>query len=171
MSALQTRRERLLAELDELSQRYGRDRSALLPILQEIKSRYRDIFPFSMQLIADHLDIHPVEVHGVASFYSFLAGGQGKYAIRLCRSISCEMLHKDRIAQQLRNDLGIDFGEITPDGMFSLHWASCLGMCDQGPALLINERVHTRVTPDQVHDILEECRSAFGAHAVHEEVR
>ncbi len=55
------------------------------------------------------------------------------------------------MARQLENDLGIAFGETTPDGRFSLEWANCLGMCDQGPALLVNDHVYTQVTPEQVH--------------------
>jgi NADH:ubiquinone oxidoreductase subunit E len=61
--------------------------------------------------------------------------------------------------------LGIRFGEITPDGRFSLEWASCLGMCDQGPALLVNDRVYTRVSAEQVHRIIDDCRKVLGAHA------
>ena len=72
---------------------------------------------------------------------------------------------KIRVARQLENDLGIAFGETTKDGKFTLEWANCMGMCDQGPALLVNERVFTRVTPEQVHAILEDCRKVFGVHA------
>jgi [NiFe] hydrogenase diaphorase moiety large subunit len=76
------------------------------------------------------------------------------------------MQDKDRIARQLENDLGIEFGQTTPDGRFSLEWTNCLGMCDQGPAMLINDQVFTRVTADQVHDLIEECRKQFGPHAL-----
>ena len=82
------------------------------------------------------------------------------------------MAGKARVARQLENDLGIGFGETSTDGRFSLEWASCLGMCDQGPALLVNDVVYTRVTPAMVHDILEACRKTFGVYALeskHEE--
>jgi NADH:ubiquinone oxidoreductase subunit E len=69
------------------------------------------------------------------------------------------------VARQLENDLGIRFGETSADGRFGLEWASCLGMCDQGPALLVNDLVYTQVTPEQVHVIIDECKSIFGAHA------
>jgi [NiFe] hydrogenase diaphorase moiety large subunit len=75
------------------------------------------------------------------------------------------MAGKEHVAQQLRNDLQIDFGQTTSDGKFSLGCANCLGMCDQGPAMLVNERIFTRVTPEKVHGILVECRQMFGAHA------
>jgi NADH:ubiquinone oxidoreductase subunit E len=150
---LVTERERLHEELVRLADLHGRTRSSLLPILQAVQQRY--------------FHIHPVEVESVVSFYSFLdERPQGQFVIRLCRTITCEMAGKDHVARQLENDLGIRFGETTPDGKFSLGWANCLGMCDQGPAMLVNNEVHTRVTPDKVHGILEQCRRKFGVHAL-----
>jgi len=139
-------------------------------MLQEMQRRHYRISEYCMQVIADLLDIHPVEVHSVVSFYSFLdESSQGQFVIRLCQTITCDMAGKSDVARQLENDLGIGFGETTPDGKFSLQWANCLGMCDQGPALLVNEDVYTRVTPEAVNAILEECRGKFGVHALTEE--
>ena len=73
------------------------------------------------------------------------------------------MAGKDRVARQLENDLGIGFGETTADGKFSLEWANCLGMCDQGPALLVNDDVYTRVTPEQV--ARDQCGAPVRRHA------
>ena len=158
---------RLAKDIEELVGRYGRGREALIPILQEVQRKYAHIPSHAMQVIADLLDIHPVEVHSVVSFYAFLnARPQGRFVIRLCRTISCDMAGKDRVARQLENDLGVKFGETTPDSKFTLEWANCLGMCDQGPALLVNDQVYTGVTPEQVHDILEQCRRTFSAHAL-----
>ncbi len=164
---LVTEREKMKQDLQGWVKQYGGDRTALIPALQEIQKKYRHISAYAMQALADLLDIHPVEVYGVVSFYSFLnTEPQGKFVIRLCRTISCDMQDKDRIARQLENDLGIEFGQTTPDGRFSLEWTNCLGMCDQGPAMLINDQVFTRVTADQVHDLIEECRKQFGPHAL-----
>jgi len=158
---------RLAKDIEELVSRYGRGREALIPILQEVQRKYAHISSHAMQVIADQLDIHPVEVHSVVSFYAFLnARAQGRFVIRLCRTISCDMAGKDRVARQLENDLGIKFGETTPDSKFTLEWANCLGMCDQGPALLVNDQVYTAVTPEQVHEILEQCRRTFSPHAL-----
>jgi [NiFe] hydrogenase diaphorase moiety large subunit len=159
---LLTDRERLRADIEAWVGEFGADRSALLPVLQETHRKYGKVSDHAMQVVADLLGIHPVEVYGVVSFYSFIEHEvKGRFIIRLCRTLSCEMQGKDRVARQLKNDLGIDFGETTPDGRFSLEWASCLGMCDQSPALLVNEQIYTQVTPDEVHDILEDCRRMF----------
>jgi [NiFe] hydrogenase diaphorase moiety large subunit len=163
---LVTERERLREELVALADKHGRQRSALLPILEEVQREHFCISGYCMQVIADLLDIHPVEVHSVVSFYSFLDEEPlGQFVIRLCRTITCHLAGKERVARQLENDLGIPFGGTTPDGKFSLRWANCLGMCDQGPAMLVNERIFTRMTPEKVHGILQECRQTFGVHA------
>jgi [NiFe] hydrogenase diaphorase moiety large subunit len=163
---LVSQQQKLQEEIRVLVDRHGRSRAALMPVLQELQQRYASVTDFAMQVVADELGIHPAEVYGVVSFYAFLHHEpKGRFQIRLCQTISCDLASKSRVARQLENELGIVFGETTPDGRFSLDWASCLGMCDQGPALLVNDRVYTKVTPDQVHGIIAECRKVFGAHA------
>ena len=155
------------AEIVQMGDKYGRNRSALMPILQAVQEKYHHISDFAMQEIAKLLDVHPVEVYSVVTFYAFLnTKSLGRFVIRLCRTISCDMQDKDKVARQLRNELGIDFGQTTADGNFTLEWANCLGMCDQGPAMLVNDQVFTHVTIDKVHDILEGCRRSFGLYPV-----
>lgn len=163
---LMTERDRVAGEIKALADRLGHNRTSLMPILQDVKAKYHRVDSYAMQVIADELGIHPVEVYSVASFYAFLGDRpQGKFVIRLCRTISCDMEGKERVARQLETDLGITFGETTRDGKFTLEWANCMGMCDQGPALLVNDKVFTKVTPERVHTILEDCRKVFGQHA------
>ena len=163
---LVTEREQISADIRALAEKLGSSRAALIPMLQEIKKKYHRIDSHTMQVIADALDIHPVEVHSVASFYSFLGiEPAGEFVVRLCRTIACDMQGKDRIARLLEADLGIAFGETTADGMFTLEWANCIGMCDQGPAMLVNDRVYTQVTTEKVQEILEDCRRSFGLFA------
>ena len=162
---LMTQQDKLVAEIGTLVGKYGNDRGALIPILQAVQNRYHTISDFAMQTIAERLGIHPVEVYGVVTFYAFLNEEyHGRFVIRLCRTISCAMAGKDAVARQLKNDLGIDFGQTTRDGRFTLEWANCIGMCDQGPAMLVNDQVFTHVTPEKVHDILAACEKASGSH-------
>lgn len=163
---LVTEQAKLQAMVAELADRHGRARSSLIPILQEVQGKYSEVSEFAMQVIADELDIHPAEVNSVVSFYAFLdTVPKGRFVIRMCRTISCQMAGAHNVARQLENDLGIEFGETTPDGRFTLEWANCLGMCDQGPAMLVNDKVYTNLTAEKVHGILEECRESFGVHA------
>ena len=156
-----TQQDQLRADLDALIDKLGPGRSSLIPILQEVKRQYHEVDGEAMQTIADALDIHPVEVHSVASFYAFLHGApEGVFVIRLCGTLSCDFAGKDAVADALCDELGIDFDETTSDGRFTLEWASCVGMCDQGPALLVNDEVHTRVTAQTAKAIVAACRAA-----------
>ncbi len=164
---LLTEREQLRDDITAWVKRYGQGRAALIPVLQMIQGKYHEVSPYSMQEVADHLNIHPVEVYSVVTFYGFLhEKHQGNFVIRLCRTISCDFSGKDKIARQLENELDIRFGETTRDGRFSLQWASCIGMCDQGPAMLVNDQVFTRVTPERIHEIIGSCRRTFGPAVV-----
>jgi len=102
------------------------------------------------------LDIHLVEVYGVVTFFSFLSTEpKGRLVVRLCQTISCDLAGKAAIAHTLERELGIKFGETTPDKKFTLEYCNCIGMCDQGPAMLINEQVFTKLTPSKVINILK----------------
>jgi NADH:ubiquinone oxidoreductase subunit E len=164
-------REGLGKEIAEICERHGRDRAALLPILQDLQDRRGWVSDYAMQEIAHHLGIHPVEVYSVLTFYAFLSGEKkGRFVLRLCRTVSCDMLDKDRVARQLEQELGIRFGETTADGRFSLEWTNCMGMCDQGPALLVNKQIFTKVTPQRVHEILEACRRVWALYPERSEI-
>jgi NADH:ubiquinone oxidoreductase subunit E len=157
--------DKLIDEIDKLIDRHGSGRDALIPILQEVQKRHHVISDFAMQTMADRLGIHPVEVYSVVTFYAFLNEKcHGRFVIRLCRTVSCDMAGKDAVARQLENDLDIEFGETTPDGRFTLEWANCIGMCDQGPAMLVNDQIFTQITPEKVHTILAACEKTFGPH-------
>jgi [NiFe] hydrogenase diaphorase moiety large subunit len=160
-----SQQEQLRAEIAELVDKLGPGRSSLIPILRDVKRRHRAVDSEAMQVVADMLEIHPVEVYSVASFYAFLHGApEGAHVIRLCNTLSCDFAGKDAVADALRAELGIDFDQTSDDGLFTLEWASCIGMCDQGPALLVGDEVHTRVTPDDVRAIVVACRQR-GAEA------
>ena len=85
---------------------------------------------------------------------------EGQFVIRLCGTLSCDFAGKDAVADALKDELGVGFNETTDDGVFTLEWASCVGMCDQGPALLVNDEVHTRVSPEKAREIVAACRAA-----------
>jgi [NiFe] hydrogenase diaphorase moiety large subunit len=146
----------MTAEIEDLIDKYGSNRTSLLPVLQDIQIRYGHISDFAQQEVARMLDIHPVEVYGVITFYSFLSTeAKGKYIVRLCQTISCDLAGKASMAKILEGELGIKFGETTTDKKFSLEYVNCMGMCDQGPAMLINEVVYTKLTPHRIVEILK----------------
>ncbi len=149
----------LVNEVNNLVKKYGNGRESLLPILQDVQRKFGFISDFAMQEIAHKLEIHPVEVYGVVTFYSFLSTEpKGKYVIRLCKTISCDLAGKDAIAKTLERELNLKFGETSKDRKFTLEYIHCIGMCDQGPAMLINEQVFTKLTTSKVIEIIDSLK-------------
>lgn len=139
----------LAEEIGQLVDKYGNARSALLPILQEIQANHRYISDYAQQEVARHLCIQPVEVYSVISFYSFLnTKPKGRNIVRVCKTISCDMKNKLSIVKAIERELGIKMGETTTDNKFTIEYTNCLGLCDEGPAMAINERVFTKLTPE-----------------------
>ncbi len=149
----------LIEEIDKLVAKYGNTRSSLLPILHEIQKKYRYISDFAQQEIAKRLKIHPVEVYSVISFYSFLnSEPKGRNLVRICKSIICDMKGKDAIVKALERELGIKIGETTPDKKITLEYLNCMGLCDHAPAMAINDRVYTDLTPEKAVELVNNIK-------------
>lgn len=157
---IEVRDNALTEEIKGLADKFGGGRESLLPVLQEMQMKHGYISEFTQQEIANILDIHPVEVYGVITFYSFLGKQKkGRNVVRLCRTISCDLAGKEPIVRTLERELGISFGQTTRDEKFTLEYINCMGMCDQGPAMIINDQVFTKLTPHKVVDILKNFKS------------
>ncbi len=140
---------------DELVAEYGSARGALLPILNRLRTENIAIDDNVMTTLADMLQMAPSAIYGVVSFYSFLdSRPKGKHVIRVCQTISCEIAGAKKVANALTSELRTDFGETTPDGLFTLEHTNCLGLCNRAPALLLNETAHVNVDATNVKDIL-----------------
>ncbi|HOE59513.1 MAG TPA: NADH-quinone oxidoreductase subunit NuoE [Bacteroidales bacterium] len=140
----------------ELADKYGRNRESLLPILQELIDERRYVNDETMINVARELDLSTAEVYGTASFYSFIETEEvGKYVIRLCKTIVCDMKGKENVLQAIENTLKIKVGQTTADKKFTLKTTNCLGWCHKGPAMLINDEVYTELTPGKAIDIIE----------------
>jgi NADH-quinone oxidoreductase E subunit len=147
---------KLAEEIAGLIKKYGSDRSSLLPILQAVQRKHKYVPDFAQQEIARLLDIHPVEIYSVISFYAFLnSKPKGKNIVRLCRTIACDIAGKDKVEKAVKKKLGIKFGETTKDKRFTLEHTNCLGMCDCGPAMMVNENVYIKLTPERAVKILK----------------
>lgn len=145
--------------IEQLIQKYGKKRSALLPILHAIQSQHRHISEHAQQEIARLLDIHPVEVYSVLSFYAFLnSTPKGRNLVRICQTISCDMKGKDNIVGAIERELNIKIGQTTSDDKFTVEYVNCLGLCDEGPAMAINDQVFTKLTPEKAVKLLSKVK-------------
>jgi NADH:ubiquinone oxidoreductase subunit E len=141
----------------ELSEKHGRARESLMPILQEIVRKHNYLNDEAMVEVARELDISAAEVYGTASFYTFLdTQVRGKYVIRVCKTITCSMKGKSDIIHTLEDILKIKVGETTPDKMFSLVETNCIGWCHKAPAILIDDLPYTELTPEKVTEIIKD---------------
>ena len=131
-----------------ICQAYDRDRSRLLDIARDVREQLGCVDSQAVDRISEELSIPRVEVEGLVSFYSFLhSEPQGQVRIRLCNDVPDMMKGTARIATELEEELGIQVGETTPDGKFSLEYASCIGLSDQAPAALVNDLMVPRLGP------------------------
>jgi NADH-quinone oxidoreductase subunit E len=141
----------------ELANKHGRYRESLLPILQDMVIHKRFLSRQDMVDVARELDISAADVFGTATFYSFLdTEPRGKYIIRICKTISCSMKGKNDILSTIEEILKVNLGETTPDRKFSLLETNCIGWCHKAPAMLINDKPFTELTPSKVTEILRE---------------
>ena len=154
--------EEKLKKVNEIIARYpeGKQKSALIPLLhiaQEENGGWLDI-P-TMDYIAGLLNILPIEVYEVATFYTmFNLKPVGKYVFEVCRTGPCMLNGSDDIIQYIKDKLGIQEGETTPDGLFTLKPAECLGACGYAPMMQLGKYYKEHLTKEKVDQIIEECR-------------
>jgi NADH-quinone oxidoreductase subunit E len=140
----------------ELTEKHGRARESLMPILQGIVEKHNYLTDEAMVEVAKELDISAAEVYGTASFYTFLdTKARGRYVIRICKTITCSMKGKAEIVETIEDMLKIRVGETTADKMFSLIETNCIGWCHKAPAILINEMPYTELTSEKVVEIIK----------------
>ncbi len=145
------------ALVNGLANKHGRTRESLLPILQGVVDKMRYLSSEAMTEVARELDLSAAQVFGTATFYSFLdTQPRGKYVIRICKTISCDMHGKRDVLQTIEEILKIRIGETTSNRKFTLLETNCLGWCHKAPAMLINDEPYTELNADKVRDIINE---------------
>jgi NADH:ubiquinone oxidoreductase subunit E len=146
--------------VSEAVTKFGADRENLLPVLQYIASRQRWLSEKTIVDVAQAFDLSTAEVYRVASFYTFLdTVPRGKYVVRVCRTISCDMKGKEALIHTIEDTLKIKLGETTPDNLFSFLETNCMGWCHKGPAMLVNDDVYTEVNPEKAVAIINSYKA------------
>ena len=152
-----------LSLLEDVLGKYANVKGSLITILQKTQEIYGYIPIDAVYHIAERTGSTPAKVLGVATFYSqFRFQAVGKYLIMLCKGTACYVNGADRIAEAVKEELGIGDNETTADGLFSLSLVSCLGCCSLAPVMMINEDTYGSLTPDKVKKILRDIREKEG---------
>jgi NADH-quinone oxidoreductase subunit E len=139
----------------------GREKSAIIRILHIVQTHYGWTSVPAMNKVAEILNIQPIEVYEVASFYTmFHLNPVGNYVFEVCRTGPCMLVGSDEIIAYIEDKLNIKVGETTADGMFTLKTAECLGACGYGPVLQCQYKFHEHLTKEKVDEIMEAYRAA-----------
>ena len=154
--------EKKLMQANEIIQRYpaGKQKSALLPVLHLAQEEFGGWLSVEvMDYVASLLDIQPIEVYEVATFYSmYNLKPVGKFVFEVCQTGPCMLNGSDQIIDYIKEKLNIKVGETTKDGLFTLKTVECLGACGYAPMMQMGKTYREHLTKEKVDAIIEECR-------------
>ncbi len=146
-------KEQVLAILNS----YPRRRESLIPILQDIQTKFSYLPQEAIALCAEYLRISQNDIYGVASFYAqFRFQRQGEHAVKICQGTACHVRGGQRILGETMQQLGIGPGQTTPDYKFSLETVACFGACALAPVMVVDKNVYGRMKTPRVKKIISE---------------
>ena len=156
--------EEKIKQVQQIVQRYpeGKQKSALLPVLHMAQEEFGGwLSAETMDYVASVLNIQPIEVYEVATFYSmYNLKPVGRYLFEVCQTGPCMLNGSDNIIKYIFEKLGIKPGETTTDGMFTLKTAECLGACGYAPMMQLGKNYREHLTKEKVDAIIDECRKS-----------
>ena len=135
------------------------DPSSLVPRLQEVQAKHGYLPEEEMNSLAAELGVPPSRVYGVATFYAqFRFTPLGKYVVKICHGTACHVNGAENIAQAIREEIGVDEGETTEDGLVTLERVACLGCCSLAPVIMVNDTVYGKLGTDDVRKIMAKIK-------------
>lgn len=143
-------------KMEEILQKYTQVKDNLIQILNEVQEYYGYIPEKAMLAISDYLKMPMAEIYGVVTFYSrFTLKPKGKYHIAVCLGTACFVKGSEQILDRAKERLGIDVGETTKDGKFSLEATRCIGACGLAPVFTVNDEVYGKATVKVMDEIID----------------
>jgi NADH-quinone oxidoreductase E subunit len=143
-------------KFEEIVARYPKKEAAMLPVLYLAQREFGHIGPEAIDYVAQLMGQSPARVYGVVSFYTmFNMKPIGRHHIQVCRTLPCALGGAEKITNFLREKLGIDLGQTTPDGRFTLSEVECLASCGTAPMMQINDDYYENLTEEKITEILE----------------
>lgn len=144
-------------QVEEVCEKFKNDPGELIAILHECQSKLGYLPEPVQRIVASRLGIPASKVYGVVTFYSFFTmTPKGKYPISVCLGTACYVRGADKLLEEFKRVLGIEVGETTADGKFSLDCLRCVGACGLAPVATIGEKVYGRLNPADIKKIVEE---------------
>jgi NADH-quinone oxidoreductase E subunit len=150
----------LYDEIQEIAARYPQRRSAVMPALRLAQERYGWLPPDAFREVGEALELTPAYCKAVASFYDmFHLEPVGRHMIEVCTNVSCALVGAQQVLEAFQDELGIEAGETSEDGEFTLRTIECAGGCGWGTVVSVDHRYREPVQPDDVPGIVEELRN------------
>lgn len=149
----------LFAQLDKVIEAHKDEKGCLISVLHKAQGIF-GYLPEKVQAhVAEKLDIPLSEVYGVVTFYAFFTmNPKGKHAISVCLGTACYVKGSGKLLERLQEELGIEIGETTEDGLFTLEGCRCVGACGLAPVVTVDEKVHGHLTEDDIPKLLQQYR-------------
>lgn len=145
----------MLNDITEMLRTKSEARDNLIPVLQAIQKKHSYLSKEAIKLVAEHFDISPSEVYGVATFYNqFRFIPPGKHQIKVCLGTACHVRGGDIILENFERRLVIKCGETTPDREFSIERVACVGCCAQAPVAIMDQQIQGKMAPSKVEGFL-----------------
>ena len=149
-----------LAQINAIVSEYSHQKWALIPLLQRIQDEFGYITPQSIPLIAGSLGLFPSQVQAVISFYTQLyTQPRGRRVVRVCRGTACHVRGGKTILKLVRQHLGLEEGETSPDLEYTLETVACIGVCALAPNMVIGDHVHGHMNPKKVEQLFRNRES------------
>ena len=143
----------------EVCKSFGNKAGEVINVLHKVQGEFGYLPAEVQELVAKELGIPVSRVYGIVSFYSFFTmTPKGEHPISVCLGTACYVRGAEKVLDELKRQLGIGVGEVTPDGKFSLNCLRCVGACGLAPVIEVGEKVYGRMTPDRVKDVLAEYK-------------
>ncbi len=156
MDKAKTAAEADLTRLNEIVAEYSQQKWTLIPLLQEVQEEFGYIPLQSIPIIAKAMGLFPSQVQGVISFYEQLyTEPRGKKVVRVCRGTACHVRGGKTILKLVKQHLGIEEGQTTPDWEYTLETVACIGVCALAPNIVVSDRVHGRLNPKKVEQLFK----------------
>ena len=145
---------------DEIIEHYGRKAASLIPIMQDIQAEYRYLPGELLTYVAKEIGVKEAKAYSVATFYeNFSFEPKGKYVIKVCDGTACHVRKSMPVKEALMKELGLSNKKHTTDDMlFTVETVSCLGACGLAPAVMVNDEVHPKMTPEKMSELIKKLR-------------
>ena len=150
--------------INEICDRYADEKTPLMMILSDIQNEYGYIPLDVQQIVSQRTGLSVAEIYGVVTFYSFFSlEPKGKYIIGCCLGTACYVKGAQQVIDKFCDELGIEPGQTTKDGLFTIDALRCIGACGIAPAVSINGKVYPKMSVDKVPSIVESYKKEGGA--------